>query len=78
MEGAQLDATCKECFGGASICENSFLHAVFSSLNDLLNDFHCFFSVFQLGQSVYHKPPEACCSFLPKPGMTACLGSKWL
>ena len=60
MVGAQLDATFKECFGG----ENGFLHVVFSSLEDLLNDFHCFFSAFQSGQSVYHKPPVACCSFL--------------
>ena len=43
MVGAQQDATFKECFGGVSICENSFLHAAFSSLEDLLNDFHCFF-----------------------------------
>ena len=25
-----------------------------------------FFSAFQLGQSVYHKPRVTCCSFLPK------------
>ena len=62
---------------GVCLCENGFFHVVFFSLEDLLNNFHCFFSAFQLGQCVYHKPPAACCSFLAK-GLTDCLGSKWL
>ena len=66
MVEAQLDAASKNVFG-VCLCENGFLHVVFSSLEDLLNKFSLFyFSAFQLGQSVYHNSPVACCSFLPK------------
>ena len=51
---------------GVCLCENGFLHVVFSSRKDRLNNFHCFFSAFQLGQSVYRNPPVTCCSFLAK------------
>ena len=48
MLGAQLDATLKECPEGVSVWEQLLACCVFS-LEDLFNDFHCFFfSAFQL------------------------------
>ena len=46
--GAQLDPTLKVC-PGVCLCENGFLHVAFSSLEDLHNDFHCFFFCFPIG-----------------------------